>query len=152
MNGGRGRERPAGEERTKGEIQERGREPEDHRGLGVGSGESSTPGAARQAGQGHTLQRSAPWTGLSAGGRGPHPSRGRPEEKKKKNRATRRWPRPASVTAALSSPVAPVHQVLTREGSKQYHLCPSFAPNARGVALPSLARTWGYHPAGHPFF
>lgn len=64
---GKGEKRPAGEERTKGEIQERGREPEDPRGLGVCAGESRTPGAREQTGQGHTLQRGAPWTGLGAG-------------------------------------------------------------------------------------
>lgn len=33
----------------------------------VGVGESTTLGAERQAGQGHTMQHRAPWTGLDAG-------------------------------------------------------------------------------------
>lgn len=57
MSGGRGRERPAGEERTKGEIQERGREPEDPGGLGVGCWGEHDPGTARKAGQGRATLR-----------------------------------------------------------------------------------------------
>lgn len=66
-SGGRGKERPAGEERTKGEIQDRGREPEDPEGLGVCAGENTTPGGRKQTRQGHTLQCGAPRTGLGAG-------------------------------------------------------------------------------------
>lgn len=67
MSGGRGKERPAGEERTKEEIQDKRREPEDPRGPEMCAGETTTPGARKQTGQGHTLQRGAPWTGLGAG-------------------------------------------------------------------------------------
>lgn len=73
-------------------------------------------------------------------GRGPHPSRGR----RKKRDPSRLGDR-----STLQSRV-PGAQALIREGSEEHHLCPFLAPTARRVALPSLACTWVYHPAGHP--
>jgi hypothetical protein len=70
--------------RTKGEIQERGREPEDPGGLGVGGpevgvGESTTLGAERQSRAGPHY--AAPRTmDRARRGRGPHPSRERREK------------------------------------------------------------------------